>query len=93
MEFGLAVLHEVVKFIGLLFIGQGLVFAMSFGRHERNPIYKTFRFLTSPVVRLVRLITPAKVADRHVPVVSFFLVFWAWVFLIMVRHELMQGSA
>lgn len=93
MTFVLALAHELVKFIGLLLIGQGLVYAMSFGRHENNPIYRMFRFLTSPVVRGVRLITPAKVADRHVPVVSFFLAFWTWVLLIAVRHELLQGGA
>lgn len=93
MAFALALAHELVKFIGLLLIGQGLVYVMSFGRHDNNPIYRVFRFLTSPVVRGVRLITPTKVADRHVPVVSFFLAFWAWVILIFVRHDLMQGGA
>lgn len=92
MAFALASVHELVKFIGLLLIGQGLVYAMSFGRHDRNPIYRTFRFLTSPVVWGVRRITPAKVADRHVPVVSFFLMFWVWVALIFIRHSLMQGG-
>lgn len=93
MELSLALTHELVKFIGLLLIGQALVYVLSFGRHEKNPVYGVLRFLTSPVVKLVRRITPAKVADQHVPVVSFFLVFWAWVILIMVRHDLMQGSA
>jgi hypothetical protein len=93
MTFALAATHELVKFIGLLLIGQGLVYVMSFGRHERNPVYRTFRFLTSPVVWGVRRITPAKVANHHVPVVSFFLMFWVWVALIFVRHDLMQGGA
>lgn len=93
MAFVLAATHELVKFAGLLLIGQALVYSMSFGRHETNPIYRMFRFLTSPVVRVVRLITPAKVADRHVPVVSFLLLFWLWALLIFVRHDLMQGDA
>lgn len=93
MAFALAAIHELVKFAGLLLIGQGLVYVMSFGRHDRNPVYRMFRFLTSPVVWGVRRITPAKVADRHVPVVSFFLVFWAWAGLIFIRHSLMQGAA
>jgi len=40
--------------------------------------YRFFRFLTSPVTRVVRRITPARVADRHVPVVAFFLLFWIY---------------
>lgn len=92
MEFALTLVHELIKFAGLLLVGQFLVYVMSFGRHETNPVYKAMRFLTSPVVRAVRLITPAKVADRHVPVVSFLLLFWAWVLLIVVRLDMMQGS-
>lgn len=93
MQFALALVHELVKFAGILLIGQLLVYALSFGRHENNPVYRLFRFLTSPVVRAVRLVTPAKVADRHVPVVSFLLLFWVWALLIFVRLDLMQGSA
>lgn len=93
MQFALALLHELVKFTGLLLLGQLLVYVLSFGRHENNPIYRLFRFLTSPVVKVVRRVTPGKVADRHVPVVSFLLLFWLWVLLIFVRYDLMQGDA
>ena len=93
MQFGLALVHELVKFAGLLLVGQFLVYAMSFGRHETNPVYRMMRFLTSPVVGAVRRVTPAKVADRHVPVVSFLLLFWLWALLIFVRHDLMMGEA
>jgi uncharacterized protein YggT (Ycf19 family) len=60
----------------LLLLGQFLVRVLSFGRHEQNPVYRLFRFLTGPVVRMTRAITPAKVADEHVPVVAFLLLFW-----------------
>lgn len=89
----LALLHELVKFAGLLLIAQGLVFVFSFGRHEQNPVYRFLRFLTSPVTRAVRAITPGFVVDRHVPVVAFLLLFWAWVALIFVRRALiLQGA-
>lgn len=94
MQLFLALVHELVKFAGLLLIGQGLVFVFSFGRHDANPVYGLFRFLTSPITRAVRAITPAKVADRHVPVVAFLLLFWMWFALILVRRSLMlQGGA
>lgn len=93
MQFALALVHELVKFAGILLIGQFLVYALSFGRHENNPVYRLFRFLTSPLVAVVRRITPAKVADRHVPVVSFLLLFWVWALLIFVRLDLMQANA
>jgi uncharacterized protein YggT (Ycf19 family) len=65
----------------LLLLGQFLVRVISFGRHEQNPVYRLFRFLTGPVVRITRSITPAKVADEHVPVVAFLLLFWICVAL------------
>lgn len=92
MEFALTLTHELVKFAGLLLVGQFLVYVMSFGRHDSNPVYKAMRFLTSPVVKTVRRITPAKIDDRHVPFVSFLLLFWAWALLIVVRLDMAQGS-
>jgi hypothetical protein len=74
----LGVVQLLVMYAGLLLLGQGLVYLLSFGRHEGNAVYRFFRFLTSPVTRTVRYITPAKVADRHVAVVAFFLLFWIY---------------
>lgn len=93
MQLMLALLHELVKFAGLILLAQGLVFVFSFGRHEGNPVYRFLRFLSSPVTRVVRRITPALVVDRHVPVVAFMLLFWAWLALIFVRRALiLQGA-
>ena len=71
----------LVFWAGLLLLAQGAVYVLSFGRHEDNAVYRFIRFLTSPVTRVVRVLTPAKVADRHVPIVAFFLLFWVWVFV------------
>jgi hypothetical protein len=69
----------LVEFAAFLLIAQGGIFLLSFGGHERNPVYRAVRFLTSPITRLTRLITPARIADRHLPVVAFLLLFWLWV--------------
>ena len=74
----LGIVQLLVMYAGLLLLGQGMVYLLSFGRHEGNAVYRFFRFLTSPVTGLVRRITPEKVADRHVPVVAFFLLFWIY---------------
>jgi hypothetical protein len=74
----LGVVQLLVMYAGLLLLGQGLVYLLSFGRHEDNAVYRFFRFLTSPVTRAIRRVTPEKVADRHVPVVAFFLLFWIY---------------
>lgn len=92
MQTALAILHELVKFAGLLLIGQGLVFLLSFGRHEVNPVYRLLRLLTSPVTAVVRRITPSAVLDRHLPAVAFLLLFWSWIALIFVRRSLMVSG-
>ncbi len=72
----LAGVYAICAFAALLLLGQGAVWLLSFGQHERNPVYLLFRFLTRPVVALVRHISPRAIADRHVPVVAFLLLFW-----------------
>lgn len=93
MQFILAALHEVLKFAGLLLIGQFLVYVLSFGRHEQNPVYRFLRFLTSPIIMAVRAITPRAIVDHHIPLVAFLLTFWAWLALIFVRLEMANGRA
>lgn len=84
----LGMVQAVVMFAGMLLLGQFLVRLMSFGRHEDNVIYRLFRFLTSPVVRVTRAITPRQIADVHVPVVAFFLLFWLFFAMALVIPRL-----
>ncbi|WVN42665.1 hypothetical protein AOB54_04650 [beta proteobacterium MWH-UniP1] len=86
------VLKGLAEFVGLLLIGQGLVYLLSFGKHEANGVYKMFRLVTSPVVKVVRVITPNKVADRHVPVVALMLVFWVWLFMSYLKFSMLIGQ-
>lgn len=72
----LAVVQLLALYAGMLLAGQLVVYALSFGRHETNAVYRFFRFLTSPVVRATRWMTPNKVDDRHIPIVAFLLLFW-----------------
>jgi hypothetical protein len=87
------VLKGLVEFAGLLLIGQGLVFVLSFGRHETNPVYRAMRFLTSPVTRAVRRLSPAFIVDRHVPALALVLLFWLWVALAIAKFRLQMPVA
>lgn len=77
----LNIVYTLAAFVMLLLVGQLLVRVLSFGRHEENAVYRFLRFLVSPVTRVVRRITPSRVDDRHVPVVTFLLLFWVCVAL------------
>ena len=87
-----SVLKGLAEFAGLLLVGQGLVYALSFGKHETNAVYRMFRLLTSPIVRATRVITPKKVADRHVPFVSLILLFWIWVLLLFFKLSMVMDK-
>ena len=44
--------------------------------------------VTGPVVRAVRFITPRFIIDAHVPFITFFLLFWLWIVLAVVKRHL-----
>jgi hypothetical protein len=64
--------------------GQGVVWMMvrAVGQQaERNFAYRALQTIAMPFTRLVRLVTPKLVLDRHVPWATFALlaVLWVWV--------------
>ena len=85
MEAFLAVLHNMVMLVGILYLAQLLVGVFNWPARENNVVYRLFRFLTWPVTKVVRAITPHKVADKHVPFVAFGLLFWLYILLIALR--------
>ena len=87
------VLKGLAEFAGLLIIGRGLVYVLSFGKHEVNGVYRLFRLITSPVIQAARFITPNKVSDRHVPLVALMLLFWIWLFLTYMKFSMMLSQA
>ena len=47
MEAFLAVVHNMVMLIGMLYVAQALVGVFNWSAREMNPIYRLLRFLTS----------------------------------------------
>jgi len=72
----------------LTLLGQGLLALLAGSRRATNPVYQLFDVITRPVIKLVRAITPKLVIDKHVPLVTFFLLFWLWIFLAYLRRVL-----
>lgn len=85
MESFLAIVHNMVMLVGILYIAQFVTGIFNWPARENNVVYRLLRFLLSPVTRAVRFITPAKIADKHVPVVAFALLFWLYIVLIAAR--------
>lgn len=85
------VLKGLVEVAAMLLLARGAVRVLSFGRHDGNPVYRLLAVATAPLTRLTRRLTPAIVADRHVPLVAFLLLFWAWFGLVVLKVTSVQG--
>ncbi|MEW5789629.1 MAG: hypothetical protein AB1899_17435 [Pseudomonadota bacterium] len=90
-----SVLRVLVEVAGFALLGQG-VLALLAGKHRHNNLfYKILQTVTAPVIKGVRAVTPRFILDAHVPLVSFFLLFWLWVVLAAAKRYLcaMHGLA
>jgi hypothetical protein len=71
---------KLVAEIALMaFIGQFLLGLLIGGRRDNNMFYGVLEILTRPFVKLMRLITPSLVLDRHVPLAAFLLLVVIWI--------------
>jgi uncharacterized protein YggT (Ycf19 family) len=65
------------------------VLALLAGKHRHNNVfYKVLQTVTGPVVKAVRRVTPGVILDAHVPMVTFFLLFWLWIALAVAKRYL-----
>jgi hypothetical protein len=68
-------LLQLVLYIPLLALaGQGALFVLAGAKRDSNFFYRLLQLLSKPFTLVVRKLTPALVADWHVPIVTFFLV-------------------
>jgi predicted cobalt transporter CbtA len=92
LELLLRALKAVVEVAGFALIGQGLVSLFAGADRDRNFVYVLLRIVTSPATRFVRFIMPKVVQDRFIPVLTFGVLFWVWVGLIVaILHVRSKG--
>lgn len=65
---------QLVLYIALLaLLGQGVLYVLAGASRATNIFYQLLQVASKPFTSVVRRVTPRKVADRHVPIVTFFL--------------------
>lgn len=70
---------QLVLYIALLALaGQGVLYLLAGVRRDTNFFYRLLQVVSKPFTVPVRKLTPAKVADHHVPIVTFFLLLVAY---------------
>ncbi len=81
-ETGLLTLVSIVKLLAeialLALLGQGVLALLAGAKREQNLFYQMLQIMTRPFVAGARLITPKLVIDRHLPIVTFLLLFFVW---------------
>ncbi len=88
----LGVLRALVEVALLFLIGQGLLAVLAGGRRHTNTIYKLFVLVTSPVIKIVRKISPPQIIDKHLPFVAFFVLFWCWIGLAWLKRTYCEAN-
>jgi len=73
-------LVQLILYIPLLALaGQGLLYVLAGPKRDSNFFYRLLQLLSKPFTLVVRRLTPAKVGDHQVPIVTFFLVLIVYV--------------
>ena len=81
LAFALLAAQTIVLVAMLALLGQLVVGMFNWRARQQNIVYKTFELVASPVVKLVRLITPKVVLDQHIPIAAFMILFFAYFWL------------
>lgn len=85
--------HLVVWIALLALAGQFVLGWLAGAGRDRNVVYRLFEVIASPFVKLVRLLAPRAVVDRHAPLATFVLLVVALVWLTIERIRLcLQGG-
>ena len=70
---------QLVLYIALLALaGQGVLYLLAGPGRQFNLVYQLLRIVSSPFTGLLRRLTPARLPDRHVPVLCFALLAMAY---------------
>lgn len=88
----LGALRALVEAALLLLLGQGVLGLLVGQRRHANGIYLLFAIATRPVLKLVRIVCPPQVIDKHLPAVAFFVLFWCWIGLAWLKRSYCQAQ-
>ncbi|HEX5637816.1 MAG TPA: hypothetical protein VFY78_12050 [Gammaproteobacteria bacterium] len=83
--FIVSALKAVVEVAGMALLGQGLIGLLAGKAKQGNFVYRIFLVITTPIYRLARALSPRFIADAHMGLASFFIVFWLWVGLVYAK--------
>jgi hypothetical protein len=78
-------LKAIVEIALLLLLGQGIAYLLSAEPRHSNAAYRTLTLLNRPAWWLTRLLTPRIIIDRHIGLLSFFVMLLLWALLVAAK--------
>ena len=85
MLLGSSIVKLIAEIALMALVGRGLVSMLAGDRRDSNFFYQILSMLTMPLERMVRLITPRIVIDRHIPIVTFLILTMIWFAALVVK--------
>lgn len=82
----------VVEIALMAFAGQWLLGLLAGKKRDTNVFYQLLKVMTDPFVKGMRWITPRVVIDRHVPLATFLVLTFVWLFVTAARIQLCLGT-
>ena len=89
----IVVLKALTEVAGVAMLGQGILWVIAGSKREHNAVYQLFRVLTSPVMKVTRVITPRVVLDQHLGLVAFFLLLVLWIALTAMKIKMVLDAS
>jgi len=83
-------LKALVEIAGMALLGQGLIGVLAGKSRQDNFVYRIFLVITSPIFKIARAISPRFIADAHLGLASFFILFWLWAALVLAKGYVCQ---
>ncbi len=88
----LSVLRALTEVALLSLLGQGVLALLAGSGRAKNPIYQLFQIVVRPALRIVRFVLPRIIIDKHLPLVTFFLLFWLWILLAYLKRVICAAN-
>jgi hypothetical protein len=84
--FVISLVRVLVEVAGYTLLGQGVLAIFAGKSRDQNIVYRLMQTVTAPAVKSVRYVTPRFIIDKHIPFVTFFVLFWMWIGLAMAKR-------
>ncbi|MEY2618957.1 MAG: hypothetical protein RL522_1959 [Pseudomonadota bacterium] len=84
----LAIVKLIAEIALLSLMGRWVLGLIAGHRREQNLFYQILDMAVRPFVRSARWVSPRVVLDRHVPLVAFFLLSFAWLVVTVWRIQI-----